>query len=408
MSVLARSPIPQYVGGKDAMIPLCDLRQQYLSLQAELDEAMHGVAAEGHYILGPNVKALEQEIASHYGCRFAVGVANGTDALHLALRALKIGPGDEVITTPFTFVATTEAIGIVGATPVFVDIDPRTFNLDPNRIEAALTPRTKALLPVHLYGQPCDMTAILDIARRHGLFVVEDCAQAFGATFQGRPVGTLGDVGCLSFFPSKNLGCFGDGGMVVSNSEELAGRVEMLRRHGGRVKYHHEELGLNSRLDELQAAILRVKLPHVARWNRLRREHAYAYNRRLADCPGVELPRELTTAGHAAVGTLPGGDLLEAVYHQYTVRLRARDAVSRRLTAAGIGNAVYYPIPLHLQPVHVQLGLGPGRFPHAERAAQTCLSLPMFPELTADQIETVADQLVQAIAQESQGLVCAA
>jgi dTDP-4-amino-4,6-dideoxygalactose transaminase len=239
------------------MIPLVDLKLQYQLHKDEIDAAMQESAAAAAYILGPNVKALEADLAAYCQCSHGVGVANCTDALHLSLRALGIGPGDEVITTPFTFVATTEAIGILGATPVFIDIVPETFNLDPARLEAAVTPRTRVILPVHLYGQPCDMEPVLDIAQRHGLRVVEDCAQAIGATYRGRTVGSMGDLGCLSFFPSKNLGCFGDGGMVVSNDSDAAAHVEMLRRHGGKVKYHHSEIGLNSRLDDLQAAILR-------------------------------------------------------------------------------------------------------------------------------------------------------
>lgn len=383
------------------MIPLCDLRQQYFLLKNEIDTAMQGVAEEGHYILGPNVKALEQEIAAYCGCRFAAGVANGTDALHLALRALNVGPGDEVITTPFTFVATTEAIGMVGATPVFVDIDPRTYNIDPRLVEAAITPRTRAILPVHLYGQPCDMQPLTALADRHRLYVVEDCAQALGAMYQGRKVGSFGDAGCLSFFPSKNLGCFGDGGMVVTNDPRVYERVEMLRRHGGRVKYHHEELGLNSRLDELQAAILRVKLPHLPRWSQLRREHAYSYNELLAGFPGVELPQELTASGTLVPGAPAAASrdgLVTAVYHQYTVLVEDRDAISRELTAAGVGNAAYYPVPLHLQGVHACLGWAAGAFPHAERAAQRCLSLPMFPELSPDQQQQVASALSTACA----------
>lgn len=374
------------------MIPLCDLKQQYLSLKSEMDAAMQAVAAAGNYILGPNVKALEEEVAAFCGCAHGVGVANGTDALHLALRALDIGPGDEVITTPFTFIATTEAIGLVGATPVFADIDPLTFNIDPQQIEPAITSRTKAILPVHLYGQPCDMDAIMAIAARHGLHVVEDCAQAIGATYRGRPVGSFGDAGCLSFFPSKNLGCFGDGGMVVSNNRQLATRIETLRRHGGRVKYHHEELGLNSRLDELQAAILRVKLPHLASWISLRRQHAYAYNQLLADHANLLRPHELSSQGTAVPllepTQVPPTQL--AVYHQYTIQIPDRDSVAQQLTAAGIGNAVYYPVPLHRQEVHQGLGLSEGRFPAAERASRMCLSLPMFPELTASQQEEVA------------------
>lgn len=368
------------------MIPLCDLKQQYLSLKAEIDAAMQAVAAAGNYILGPNVKALEQEVAAFCGCDYGVGVGNGTDALHLALRALDIGPGDEVITTPFTFIATTEAIGLVGATPVLVDIDPFTFNIDPARIEPAITSRTKALLPVHLYGQPCDMDPIMAIARRYELYVVEDCAQAIGATYRGQPVGSFGDAGCLSF-PSKNLGCFGNGGMVVSNNQQLATRIETLHPHGGRVKYQHDQLGLNSRLHELQAAILRVKLPHLASWISQRRQHAYAYNQLLADQANVRRPHELGSQGSVVPLLEPHqvAPTQHAVYHQYTVQIADRDRVARQLSAAGVGNAVYYPVPLHRQELHQRLGLAEGTFPSAERASQTCLSLPMFPELTREQ-----------------------
>ena len=379
------------------MIPICDLKQQYQTLKAEMDQAMQQVAADAHFILGPNVKALEREVAEYCQCKYGIGVGNGTDALHLALRALRIGPGDEVITTPFTFVATTEAIGIVGATPVFVDIDAQTFNMDPNQIEAAITPRTKAIMPVHLYGQPCDMDAIMDIARRRGLRVVEDCAQAIGATYKGRRVGSFGDAGCLSFFPSKNLGCFGDGGMVVTGDQEVYERVEMLRRHGGKVKYHHCELGLNSRLDELQAAILRVKLPHLESWCERRRTAAYRYNQMLSVLPGVKLPHELAAHGGAALPlstTVANRGPVRSVYHQYTVLVHDRDSVSAGLQQAGIGSMVYYPVPLHLQEVHADLGLKLGSFPRAEFAAAHCLSLPMFPELTAGQ----QDQVVAAMA----------
>jgi len=383
------------------MIPLCDLKQSYASLKTEIDAAMQQVAAESRYILGPHVKALEHDVAEFCQCRHGIGVASGTDALHLALRALRIGPGDEVITTPFTFVATTEAIGIVGATPVFVDVDPLTFNLDPAKMEAAITPETKAILPVHLYGQPCDMDPIMEIARRHGLHVVEDVAQALGGTYKGRPAGSFGDAGCLSFFPSKNLGGFGDGGMVVTHDAELAERVEMLRRHGGRVKYYHDELGLNSRLDELQAAILRVKLPYLSQWNELRRQRAHRYNELLADVPEITPPHELTDQGpvvrrgnDVAHGKPP---LLEAVYHQFTVLLDDRDAVSNRLKEEGIGNAIYYPVPLHLQQVHAHLGYGPASLPVCEQLAQRCLSLPIFPELSEEQIGHVVQTLRAAV-----------
>lgn len=365
------------------MIPILDLKVQYQAHKAELEAAMCEAAAGTHYILGPNVKALEAEIAAYCDAAHGMGVGNGTDALHLALRALRIDPGDEVITVPFTFVATTEAIGIVGATPVFVDIDPVTFNLDPALLEAAITPRTKAILPVHLYGQPCEMDPLLAIAKRHGLAVVEDCAQAIGATYKGRKVGSLGDLGCLSFFPSKNLGAFGDAGMVVANDADLAGRVEMLRRHGGRVKYHHEELGLNSRLDEVQAAVLRVKLKYLEDWTAARRRHAYRYNELFADAAGVTTPREIPD--------------VRAVYHQYTILVDDRDGVQKRLADAGVQTMIYYPVPLHRQEVHEYLGIAEGAFPHSEAVAKRCLSLPMFPELTEEQQDTVVDALRKAV-----------
>jgi dTDP-4-amino-4,6-dideoxygalactose transaminase len=379
------------------MIPLCDLKQQYLELRHELDAAMQAVAEQAHYILGPNVGLLEREIATLCGCQHAVGVGNGTDALTLALRALGIGPGDEVITTPFSFIATTEAIGQVGATPVFADIDLRTFGIDPDAVESVMTPRTKCILPVHLYGQPCDMDAIMQLAKRYGLYVVEDCAQAIGATYRGQPVGSFGDLGCLSFFPSKNLGCFGDGGMVITSNARLAERVEILRRHGGRVKYHHEELGMNSRLDELQAAILRVKLPSLQKWNQRRRVLAYRYNTLLADLADVQRPRERDLAGETIRLAEPAkGELACCTYHQYTILVAERDKIARQLTQAGVGNAVYYPVPLHRQTVHANLGYGEGSFPHAEYAARHCLSLPMYPELSFSAQETVVQVLRQA------------
>lgn len=365
------------------MIPILDLKQQYQDLKADIDAAMQRVAAEAHYILGPNVKALEAEVAAYCGCEHGVGVANGTDALHLALRALRIGPGDEVITTPFTFIATTEAIGMVGAKPVFVDIDLATHNMDAAKIEAAINPRTRAILPVHLYGQPCDMDPILGIAQRHQLKVVEDCAQALGAKYKGRMVGSLGDLGCLSFFPTKNLGCFGDGGMVVTDDKLLADRVEMLRRHGGRVKYRSEELGLNSRLDELQAAILRVKLPRLDGWLEARRAVARCYDEALAGITGVARPSEIPDV-HAA-------------YHQYTVRVADRDGLQQRLRLAGVQTMIYYPVPLHLQEVHAGLKHATGDFPEAEEAARSVISLPMFPELGEAQQGKVVRALEQAI-----------
>ncbi len=365
------------------MIPAFELKTQYQSLADDIENAAAEVLRGGSYILGPRVRELETRIAERVGAAHAIGVGNGTDALHLALRALQIGPGDEVITTPFTFVATTEAIGIVGATPVFADIDLATFNLDPAAVEAAVTERTKAILPVHLYGQPVQMDALRAIAKRHGLAIVEDAAQAIGATFGGEQVGTLGDVACFSFFPTKNLGCAGDGGMVTTNDPSLFERVEMLRRHGGKVKYHHSELGLNSRLDELQAAILLVKEPHLDRWTEARRTLAARYNELLADVEGVVTPVEI--------------DGVHAVYHQYTIRVEDRDAVQQRLKDAGVGTAVYYPVPLYRQEVHADLGYASGDFPQSEEAARTALSLPMFPELTHEQQDQVVEALAKAL-----------
>ena len=384
------------------MVPLSNPSGEYLQLKSEIDAAIQSVCAGGHYILGPNVKAFEQEMAAFCDCPHAVGVANGTDALHLALRALRIGPGDEVITTPFTFVATTEAIGIVGATPVFIDINPDTFNMDVAQIERAITPRTRCLMPVHLYGQPCDMDPLMELARKHNLRVVEDCCQAIGATYKGRQVGTIGDAGCLSFFPSKNLGCLGDGGMVITRDAEVFQRVEMLRRHGGRIKYHHEELGLNSRLDELQAAVLRIKLKRLPQWINQRREAGVRYNDLLSAIPGIRKPLEMAAGGVAQPLTdaaAAGDSPVRSVYHQYTIRIKGRDAVGAQLTQQGIGNAVYYPIPLHLQQVHRDLGLGQGSFPEAESAAGNCLSLPIFPGLSLEQQQLVAGALQSALGQ---------
>jgi dTDP-4-amino-4,6-dideoxygalactose transaminase len=378
------------------MIPLCDLNQQYLSLEEALVAALRQVAASGQYILGPHVKALEQEIAEFCGCRYAVGVGNGTDALQLVLRALEIGPGDEVITTPFTFVATSEAIGLVGAKPVFVDIDPYTYNIDPSLVEAAITRHTKAILPVHLYGQPCDMAPLIELAGHHRLVIVEDCAQAIGARYLGRAVGSFGAAGCFSFFPSKNLGCMGDGGMITTCDRSLYERVETLRRHGGKVKYRHSELGLNSRLDEIQAAVLRVKLKYLEAWNERRRLLAYRYNELLNEADEIVLPFELDASGYE----LPIGEaarengLLTPVYHQYTVQVERRDEVAVTLRNRGVQSFPYYPVPLHLQEVHAHLGHRPGDFPVAEQVAQRCLSLPMFPELTGRQQRHVVDSLL--------------
>lgn len=365
------------------MIPILDSKRQYATIGAEVEKAVCEVLRSGSYILGPNTKAFEQEMADFFGCKYTVGLNSGTDALHLALRALNIGAGDEVITVAFTFVATTEAIGIVGAKPVFVDIDPDTFNIDAAKIEAAITPKTKAIIPVHLYGQPCDMDIISDIAKRHNLFVIEDACQAIGAEYKGKKVGTIGDIGCFSFYPTKNLGTMGDGGMITTNSQYLKDRVIALRNHGGAIRYHHDEIGINSRLDEIQAAILRVKLPYVDKWNKQRREHAKYYNELFSKCSLIETPKEL--------------DGTYCVYHQYTVKVPNRDEVHKMLADKGIGAMIYYPIPLHLQKVHAKYNFKEGMLPNTEKNTKLVLSLPMFAEITKEEQEIVAKTLIECV-----------
>ncbi len=374
----------------DATLPVLDLRRQYAALSSEIAAAVTGVFESGVFINGPNVAEFEREFALYVGTEFAVGLNSGTDALHLALRALDIGPGDEVVTTPFTFAATTEAIGMVGARPVFADIDPRTYALDPQAAEAAITPRTKAILPVHLYGLPADVGALAALARRKGLALVEDCAQSAGAKFEGRMTGSFGQIGCFSFFPSKNLGAYGDGGMLVTPDPAIAKRVRSLRAHGAAKKYHHEELGVNSRLDEIQAAILRVKLTRLEGWNRARRAIARQYNGILDGVAGVDLPVE------------PVGR--ECVYHQYTVAVDDRDGCRAEMKARGIETMVYYPVPLHLQAVAKDLRMERGAFPVAEAAAESVLSLPMFPELRPDEVDRVAAALTAAVARGERAL----
>ena len=365
------------------MIPILDSKRQYATIGAEVEKAVCEVLRSGSYILGPNCKALEVELAKYIGCNYTVTLNSGTDALHLALRALDIGAGDEVITTAFTFVATTEAIGIVGAHPVFADIDPDTFNIDPAKIEAAITPKTKAIIPVHLYGQPCDMDAIMDIAKRHNLYVIEDCCQAIGAKYKGKMVGTFGDIGCFSFYPTKNLGGMGDGGLISVNSENLKNRIIALRNHGGAVRYYHDEIGVNSRLDEIQAAILRIKLNYIDEWNKARRDHAKTYNELFAGHPDIVTPSEL--------------DDTYCVYHQYTLKIPNRDNIHKMLIENGVGDMLYYPVPLHLQKVHAHLGFSKGMLPHTEKNTELVISLPMFPELTLEEQKTVASTLIDCL-----------
>ena len=350
-----------------------DLNRQNKILRSEIDQAVASVITSGRYILGENVAQLEKEIASYCGTRFAIGVASGTDALHLALRACGVKAGDEVITSPFTFVATAEAIAYCGATPVFVDIEPNTFNIDPAKIEAKITKKTRAILPVHLYGQPCDMAKIMAIAKKHGLKVVEDCAQSIGSKFNARFTGSFGDAGCFSFFPTKNLGCFGDGGMVTTNDEKLADEVKVLRGHGSRQTYHYDLIGYNSRLDELQAAILRVKLPHLASWAESRRKTANQYHNAFKGIKGLRLPEEAPGAYH--------------VYNQFTLRVDGRDGLFSHLKSKQVGAMVYYPLSLHLQKAFSNLGYKKGDLPESELAQDEVLSLPIFPELTPAELD---------------------
>ncbi|WP_457633947.1 DegT/DnrJ/EryC1/StrS family aminotransferase [Oceanithermus desulfurans] len=363
-------------------IPIYDPRPEIAALKGEIDAAIRRVVDSGRFILGPEVEAFEEEVADYLGVRHAIGLNSGTDALVIGLRALSVGPGDEVITTPFTFFATAEAISLVGAKPVFVDIDPRTFNIDPELIPAALTERTRAIVPVHLYGQAADMDPILAIAKEHGLKVLEDTAQAFGGGYKGKKLGTLGDAGAFSFFPTKNLGGFGDGGLLATNDDEVAEMARMLRAHGAKRKYQNEVLGYNSRLDALQAAVLRVKLRRIDAFNEARRDLARAYTSPLAELEGVIPPYEAPYGVH--------------VYHQYTVRIAGgrRDAVATGLAERGVGTMVYYPTPVHRLPVYDQPA---GCCPMAEAAAAEVLSLPMGPRLGRRAVEERVLPALQAL-----------
>jgi dTDP-4-amino-4,6-dideoxygalactose transaminase len=375
-------------------VPTFDARRQAEALEEELLEASRRVLLSGGYILGPEVQAFQEEVARYLSVPHAIGVGSGTDALWLALRAVGVGSGDLVLTTPFTFFATASAILNCGATPVLADIEPDSFNLDPSAVERVLSgrdpvtqrlglepARIKAVVPVHLYGNPARLHALLELTGPRELKVVEDAAQAMGTTYRGEHAGTLGDVGCYSFFPTKNLGACGDAGLVVTRDEALAQRLSALRKHGSHTKYYHELVGTNSRLDALQAALLRAKLPHFPGWLEARREHARAYDAALAEVAGLVTPTTVEGGVHS--------------YHQYTLRVTGgrRDALQGHLQAQGIGTTVYYPVPLHLQDAMGCLGYQAGDFPHAEQACAEVLSLPMFPELTAAERELVIDAI---------------
>ncbi len=356
-------------------IPFVDLRTQYKYLRSEVDAAVQSVMSRGAFIMGPEHAQFEQAFADYIGTTHCLGVASGTDALELALRACGIGPGDEVITVPNTFIATTEAISAVGASIRWVDADDRTYNLNPCLLEAAITPRTKAVLPVHLYGQPADMDPVLSIARARGLQVIEDCAQAHGARYKGRRVGTFGDAACFSFYPGKNLGAYGDGGAVLTSRDDVAESVRLLRNHGEKEKYVHVTEGFCRRLDNLQAAVLGVKLPHLDEWNAARRRAAAQYSGRLAGIAGVVTPYVSPD--------------VESVFHLYVIQVPRRDDVRAALAATEIESGIHYPIPLHEQPAYRHLGYSAGDFPVASRLGPAILSLPIFPEITSEQIQRV-------------------
>ena len=366
------------------MIPFVDLKAQHAALKDELSAAIQRVLESCQFTLGPEVAAFETEFANYCQAEHGVAVNSGTSALHLALLAAGVGPGDEVITVPFTFVATVSAIHYTGATPVFVDIDPRSFTMDVTQLEAAITDRTKAIIPVHLYGQPADMDPILSIAKAHGLVVIEDAAQAHGAEYKGRRAGSMGDMGCFSFYPGKNLGACGEGGMVVTKDPELTRTLRMLRDWGAERKYEHVLKGYNYRMEGIQGAVLRVKLRHLETWTEARRAAAARYDRGFAGS-GVQTPAAMPYARH--------------VYHVYAIRSKQRNAWLRSLQEQGIGAGMHYPIPVHLLPAFADLGYSAGQFPHSEQAANEVLSLPMFPELTAEQSAKVVEA-VKALASE--------
>jgi len=367
-------------------IPPLDLKTQYKTIKSDVDAAVLSVLQSGQYIKGSYVERFEQEFADYSGTTYSVACNSGTDALLLAMRAFDIGPGDEVITSPFTFIATAEMISAVGATPVFVDIEPNGFNIDCHAIADKITPRTRAIIPVHLFGQPVNMSVLMDVAQAHNLIVIEDCAQATGATWQGQRVGSIGHVGCFSFYPTKNLGAFGDGGAVTTNDKAIADKIRVLADHGREEGYYHKVVGVNSRLDAVQAAILSVKLKYLDQWNTRRQAVAANYSQLLAPIPRLTLPQSIDDG--------------ESIWNQYTIRITAsrgssasnaslRDDVRLALKEKGVGTAVYYPLPLHLQPVYQHLNYQVGQLPVSERAANEVLSLPMFPELSTDQQEKV-------------------
>jgi dTDP-4-amino-4,6-dideoxygalactose transaminase len=365
-------------------VPLLDLKAQYETIRDEIRSAIDRVLESQHFILGPEVEVLERDVAAYSQCRFGIGVSSGTDALLVALMAIGLKPGDEVITTPYTFFATAGSVSRLGGVPVFVDIEPRTFNIDPNQIESKLSPRTRAIIPVHLFGQMTDMGVIMDIATRHGVRVIEDAAQAIGAEHKGRRAGSVGHLGCFSFYPTKNLGGFGDGGMVTTNDQDLADRLRVLRTHGIRSRYHNEVVGGNFRLDEIQAAVLRVKLKHLDKWTEGRRRNADLY-RKFFDSGWLSLHPELSLPADASTG--------RHIYNQFVIRHKKRDGLMNHLRDRGIGSEIYYPETLHLQECFKPLGGKPGDFPQSELAATEALALPIYPELTNEMLSYVVSSV---------------
>ncbi len=368
-------------------VPYLDLKAQYQSIKPEIDAAIARVLDSCQFVLGPEVAGFEQDFAAYCSSAECIALNSGTSALHLALLAAGVGPGDEVITVPFTFVASVAAVVYAGARPVLVDIDPRSFTIDPSAIEAAITPRTKVILPVHLYGQAADMDPIMEIARRHGLVVIEDAAQAHGAQYKGRPVGSIGDMACFSFYPGKNLGAYGEGGAVTTGNAEYANTIHMLRDWGQDRKYHHLLRGYNYRMEGFQGAILRVKLRHLDKWTEARRAVVNHYNLLLTDCD-IETPKEMPWGRH--------------VYHVYTLRSDDRDGLQAALQAEGIQTGIHYPVPVHLQPAYADLGYKPGAFPQSEAAAKQVLSLPLYPELPFHSVAQVVEVVKKAVANKAQ------
>jgi dTDP-4-amino-4,6-dideoxygalactose transaminase len=361
-------------------VPFVDLKAQYASIKAEIDEAVLRVLGNCNFILGREVEEFEENFAKYLAVEHAIGLSSGLDALRLALEALEIGAGDEVIIPANTFIATALAVSAVGAHPVLADIDPISYNIDPNRIEDAITPRTRAIMPVHLYGQPCDLDAVLDIAHRHGLRVIEDACQAHGARYRGRRAGTIGDIGCFSFYPGKNLGAYGDGGAAVTSDKELAEKINRLRNYGQRKKYYHSQKGLNARLDTIQAAVLGVKLKYLDEWNSRRAAHAVHYETLLKQIEEISLPKTGPDRDH--------------IFHLYVIRIKERDRLQQFLAERGITTLIHYPVPIHLQEAYAELGYERGTFPITESASQEILSLPMYGELLTEQIERVSASII--------------